>query len=569
MTSRLTPTKDAGFTLVETVIAMAMLSFLLLAALASIEWGTIAAVRSREELRGSRLAQMIHTRLAGMDFYNVFACNSSQPNYGLWSSFQEVKALQELHNSLQSAGFTHFSIDVTFMRRDSSDSNSNGLISDLIPFQDANNDRVDDFDPNIRFFDQNGDGDFYDSYMVGSRRVAEQPDTHIKLLTVKIWKGNQTVAIKQGELLSAEQFSGIENPSSEAALQLNITSPENGAVLYRLITSTQISANNLTISKSYPPTTVAYRVDSASSLRLQGDTEPAATVNIRLGLPSNPTRESFSSDFVGNFDAVLMMVTGDLVEGTNILYGQTIKSTLSSPFAEKQYVYDFTPPAITNQTPPGAAKTLSPYVGCTLLDGVGSTTTVSGISQDVISFFNGASTVPYTYDPTTGRLAWLDPDTLLPPVLTDGNTYTVTAEGGDKAFYKVKRTWSFTVAPDNPDNSAPSLSNRTPIGVNAPTLPMIGCRVSDNQSGVIPASIVLTVDGTVVVSSAATPVLGRYYDASTGQVSYVPAVPFAPGTTHTVTIHAEHWAANPAAPDKRYLDPLYDPNAGWTFVVAP
>ncbi|HOW26879.1 MAG TPA: prepilin-type N-terminal cleavage/methylation domain-containing protein [Elusimicrobiota bacterium] len=560
---------SAGFSLVETMIAIAMLGFLILAVLATAEKGMTSAVKSREQLRGSRLAQMIYSRLTTIDFYQVFACNSSQANYGLWSAYPERATLSDIQTAVKNAGFTHFTIDVTFMRRDAADSNGNGMVSDLVPFTDSNNDLVDDFDPNIKYYQSNADGDYYDTYMVGTRKIAEQPDTHIKMLVIKIWKGAQTVAIKQGELLSAEQFSGVENPSSEASLQLNIITPENGAYLYRMTTTQQTNSHNLVISKTYPSEVVAYRADATSPLRLVGETEPVATVSFYLGAPGGTVIDSLTTSMLGTFDYQSALLTNALVEGTNKFYGRTTKSTLSSPYALKQYVLDIKPPVISGKAPITTAKSRAPFVGCTFLDSGVSTDTISGICEDVLTFKSNGSTVNYRYDAESGLLVWVDSATLCPPILTEGTTYTIIVEGGDKAMYKATATWTFRVDIDDTDNSAPSVSNRTPLGAHASAMPVISCRVQDNQSGVIPNSISMTVDGVVVVSSITTPVLGTHYNASTGEVYYVPDVSYAAGTTHTVTIHAEHWATDPPDPDKRYLDPAYDVNASWSFTVEP
>ena len=77
----------------------------------------------------------------------------------------------------------------------------------------------------------------------------------------------------------------------------------------------------------------------------------------------------------------------------------------------------------------------------------------------------------------------------------------------------------------------------------APALPEISAKVFDNQSGIIPSSIVLKLDGSAVVDSTN---LGSHYDAGTDRVYYTPASAFASGTSHTVELTASHWATDPA-----------------------
>ena len=87
------------------------------------------------------------------------------------------------------------------MRRDSSDSNGDALTSDLVPFTDANADLIDDYDANVRYFDQTADGTYWQTYVSGGRTVAEQPDTHVKRVTLDVYRANRLVC-SQTELLS-------------------------------------------------------------------------------------------------------------------------------------------------------------------------------------------------------------------------------------------------------------------------------------------------------------------------------------------------------------------------------
>jgi hypothetical protein len=181
--------------------------------------------------------------------------------------------------------------------------------------------------------------------------------------------------------------------------------------------------------------------------------------------------------------------------------------------------------------------TRQPFVSATLTDPVSSSSAAaSGICQSVVSMAVNGASVGYSYSASSGTVVWIDTATQSSPILADG-TYSVSVEGGDYAGYKTSATWTFTVSVPSTDNSAPSISNKTPIGSASSDLPVISVRVFDNQSGIDPASIAMTVDAAPVSAT---------YDPGTGTVSFVPAAAFSPASFHAVTIAASHWATNPS-----------------------
>lgn len=559
---------EAGLSLIELSLSMAVMGFLVMGTVLAFQWGLRASLGARQQMAGNNLLQSIHTRLLNMDFYNVFSVNSSSPNFGLWAAYPEKTALTTLWQSAQNVGFTGFAIDVAFMRRDLSDANGNGLTTDLVPFTDANHDGVDDFDPNLRYFDQNADGDFYDRY--GPTNLPEQPDTHIKKLDIVLYKGAAAVASRKGDLLSLEQFSGSESASSEAAFALRVDAPDNSAVLYRAVTPAQTAALNLPVAKSFPASPAAVRADAGAALVFTGHTEPSATVKLYLNNASTGTAlDSAVSDLNGDFNFTAPALTALLVEGHNRIYALTAKGSGFSPYVIKDLILDGTPPVFSAATPTGTVKTRSPYVGLLFKDATTATTTVSGVSADVLTFVAAGATVAFRYDAANGKLAWQDASTYLPPTLADGDDVTVRVEGGDNAHYKSTQTWTFHVDIDDTDDTPPVVSARQPLGAGASPLPTISCRLADPESGVVPQSLVLTVDGTVVLSTATARPLGLGYDAETGTLSYTPAAPYAAGSFHTVRVHAEHWAETPADPAHRALDAATNPSAEWSFTCAP
>ncbi|MBL0349903.1 MAG: carboxypeptidase regulatory-like domain-containing protein [Elusimicrobia bacterium] len=559
---------DAGLSLIELSLSMAVMGFLVMGTVLAFQWGLRASLSARRQMAGNNLLQSIHTRLLNMDFYNVFAVNTNNPNFGLWAAYPERTALTTLLQSAQNVGFTGFTIDVTFMRRDLSDANGNGLTTDLVPFADANGDGVDDFDPNIRFYDQNGDGDFYDRY--GPANIPEQPDTHIKKLDIVLFKGNAAVASRKDDLLSLEQFSGTESASSEAAFSLRVDNPDNTAILYRALTPAQTNALNLPIAKSFPVAPTALRADAGAALVFTGHTEPSATVQLHLTNASTGTAlDSTVTDTNGDFNFSAPNLTGQLVEGRNRIYALTVKGSGFSPYVIKELVLDGTPPAFTGAAPTGTVKTRSPHVGILFRDATTATTTVSGIAADALTFVAAGTTVAHRFEAATGKLACQDATTYLPPTFADGENVTVRVEGGDNAHYKSSHTWTFHVDIDDNDDTPPVVLARQPLGAGASTIPTIACRLADPDSGIVPRSLVLTVDGTVVLSSSTALPLGLGYDAESGTLSYTPTVPYAAGSFHTVRVHADHWAETPAAAANRTLDPATDPAAEWSFTCAP
>ncbi|MHB9156067.1 MAG: hypothetical protein ACYC5N_10345, partial [Endomicrobiales bacterium] len=443
-------------------------------------------------------------------------------------------------NAIRASGFSHFTVDVTFMRRDISDANANGLTADLIAFTDTNGDRIDDYDASIRHFDQNGDGDYKDTYSSGGRIIAEEPDTHLKEVTVKLWKGGRVVA-QQSELVSVEQLSGIESMASGAILRLFIAEPANDTYLYNLDTSARAASFGLTLSRPFPADNVPVRADMGSPLFLSGETDPLAIVHLYMNSTATEL-DSANADMTGLFGFYTTPTTIALVEGKNSIWARATKDTNLSPFTVRDVVLDLNPPAITALQPVGTVYDRAPRVSAVLSDAGISTDTVSGICPQVITLKQGTEIVAHEYHQDTGEVVWIDSATLLPVTLSTGS-YSMTLEGADNAHYKTRQSWDFTVAIEDPDHSAPAISNKSPIGSCNTELPDIQVRVFDNQSGVDPARIELRFDGVVVVNASN---IGAHYNASTGYITYTPAVPLANGSFHTAEVSASHWATSPA-----------------------
>lgn len=531
--------KPAGSVLLETLLALVILCVAGLAVIALLQRALIATFKAREEMTCSRLADSGINRLKNMDFYNVFPADSARADYGgLHPSYPYMAVLDGIKAMLASAKFDRFTTSVVYMRRDSSDANHNGMTDDLIAFQDDGH-GCDVNAPSLCFYDQNGDGDFYETFSSGTRLVSETPDTHLKQVTLSVYRRNRLVCSRTS-LLSLEQFSGQIDPDSEALLSLLVSTPSNGAYLYSTDSPGLAGAQALPISSAYPVSVARLEADGSRALALAGQTEPLASVTFSVN--GGAILAAVPADVTGAFGDAPAAVTAALVEGENILQAQAVKGSLTSPLAQQQVLLDLAAPSISAPTPVGAAATYAPYVAATLLDPGVSTTTTSGVCPDVTVMELDGSTVPFRYDAVSGLAVALDSSTGSAPVLSSG-THTAYVETGDYAGYKTTATWTFTVAVPDVDNSAPSVSNKSPIGTASSSLPAISVRVFDNQSGIVPSSIVLTFDGATVVDASS---VGAAYDPATGTVSWTPPAPLAAGSFHTVGIAVSHWASSPA-----------------------
>lgn len=542
---------ERGSLLLETVLAMFIMSVSGLVLISFVQKTVLVSFKAREQATCSRMVQSVFSRIKNIDFYYVFNADSAQANNGIQAGYPYQAVLNGASQTLADSRFDRFTIDIDFVRRDFSDANSNGLTSDLIDFTDANSDLIDDYDPNIKFNDQNGDLDYWDTYTSGGRTVAEQPDTHIKRVTLKIYRRDR-IACTQTELVSLEQFSGEPNPSSEAILRLLLSAPVNSSYLYSMDTAQQQDAVNLAISKSYPAEVAQYRADTTTWLDLAGETDPLSTVRFYVG--SSGELANTDANAVGDFTTNPSAVSAAFVEGGNTLQAQSTKDAYTSPITQRTLIKDINPPTASGATPTGTIATFSPYVAVTLTDAGTSTTTTSGICPDVITMTVEGSEVTTSFN--DGVLVWIDSTTQASPVLSTGTSYNVVVEAGDYAGYKISTNWSFTLDVPVTDNSAPSISNKTPIGMAGSTLPEIGAKIQDNQSGIDPSSILLKIDGVIVVNSSN---ISTYYDAATEQLTYTPAASYVSASVHTVEVTASHWATSPA--DKvTVVD-------SWTFMV--
>lgn len=543
-----------GVGLIELMIAIAILGIIVVTLAEVLEFTAITSTKSREQTYAANISQRFFTRLNNIPYPYIFSCDSSSPSYRLTGTFGPVTnqvtpypymaVFRELDSLLRANKFDRFTVDVKFMIRDLGDLDSDGQTTDLRYFTDANGDNIDDYDSGLLYFNQNGDGDFLDTY--GTPETTEEPHTRLKEVTLKIYKKGQVV-FQDVQLVSWEKFTGVEGKAAGATLSLVISTPSENSYVYSLGSTAQQDSYSLVLQKPHSSEVVVQRADASVPLRIVGETTPNATLSWKLKTSTDPTIDTCVADVLGSFNCSVSNITNSLDEGTNKLFGQATKDVYYSPWNSVTFIREISVPTIQSQTPSGTVKNKQPLVRAMIADQpVTAGRTVSDIDASVITLFCGTQTVNYQYDLLTDYVTWLDSTTNLPPILSTGS-YTMVLEGGDNAKYNARSTWTFTVDIDFTDHSEPSVSNKVPSGWATSNPPPISCRVFDNQSGIDINSIVMSLDDAVVISSVTGNLLSSYAPLTQqdgGTVSYTPSSSLSSGQ-HKVVIQANHWATNP------------------------
>jgi len=541
-----------GFSLLESLIAISIIGVIAAMTLSFIKTTANITITARQQTYSSRLAARVFKTLEGIPYFYVFDIDSSMPSFGLDASFGSAAAqaspypyienLRSLTKELNKYNFEKWTVSVEYMIRDRSDLNGDGYITDLRAFVDENSDNIDDYDNELKFYDQNSDGDYYDFY--GYPEISESPNTHIKKAIFKIYKDNKVI-FTESNLISREKLSGLPGKASGGRLKLLIKEPSQNSYIYALDTSQQQNAFNLSISKSYPDNIETFRADSSYTLNINGESDPVADITFYLGCATSTINDSTEADITGDFDFYPWNISTNLSEGENILYAQAIKDTNYSPWNERTILYDIVPPQITEASPSGTINSRQPSISAYLTDVPDSPgNKVSDICKDIISLFIDGEEVNFEFNSTTGFIEAIESSTDLPPVLSTG-THTVVLEGGDMAGYKAKSIWTFTCSISDPDSSAPSVALKTPSGTSSENPPEISCKVIDNQSGIDIASIIMLIDGEKIIDSSN--IYSHYAPVDTfngGFVKYTPSEPLSYGE-HTVYIEVSHWADTP------------------------
>lgn len=568
--------KNKGITLVETLLAAALVVFIFAALVVLFQQISRSIVRAKEEIAGDRMNQYILSRLKNIPFWQllprietspwgVFPIDSDRSDFGLAGSFDmppgvnqppspypSLAVLEDIRDKIQEAGFDRFTVEVVFWRRKRA--GESGNVSDLVQFQpDGGTPPRDVYDPQVRFFDQNHDGDFNDVYIstrsfpYNDEWMSEVPSTNLREIRIKIYKNGGLIA-KNNSMINLGQFTGETNVSAEARLRLSINKPvQNGVLHMENAGSVQKAEFELNISSPYPSWVQSNRFDDGGLLSIEGNTEPNAQIHFTR-ISDAESKGYLNSGGGGSFSGTLPSeITSEFAEGENFFVAFTSKSVLRSPYAIQRAVWDKTPPAIADSTPTPASlvRTLSPYVGARIFDVESATDIVSGLCPYVTRLEVDGANVPFKYDSKTGWVYWIDEGTGLPPVLSSHTagvsprTYNVWLGGGDYAMYKTSASWSFDVGLVEPDSTPPEIGACTFTDNFTIHIP-----IRDDESGINPDSIRIAVDGIDVVDAAN---VKHFWDARRNEVVYIAETTYGGGGSHTVETQAENWLAQQAS----------------------
>jgi type II secretory pathway pseudopilin PulG len=574
---------SAGLSLIEVVVAIAMLGIIGLGVVQMMSQVTKAGVMARNRVSCPRTLDSSFAQLKNMNFFAVFPVYSSATKYGLTLSASPfpypTTGYMNIQVVVSSAGYSYYNTAVTYMRRDTSDANNNGYTNDLTPIVTTGTPGTagscDKYDPNVCWMNPNADTHYpYGTYADAAtgNTASEVPNTHLKMVTVNIYDMKHNLACTRTELISLEQLTGMPNADSEAFLKIDVDTPTNGGYIYADTTTAQISARGLVFASTYSPTETAvqYRADSAVALTVGGTADPSDTIDLTVGNFS-PVVDTLSADFSGNFSGGSSLVTAKLVEGINTLNFRAVNGSFNSPWTSMQLIYDIKAPVSSTPTPTSTSgvvqsgqsgtatglRTLSPYVSLTLKDNGYSTTTTSGIDPNVTAMFYstyatgnvfaaGSRINGTSFNSVTGVIVALSSSSL-PPIISssdaNGNpiTYTLGVEFGDYAGYKSSATWQFVLAPVI-NAALPIMTIIAPLNgaVGTGPTPLIRGQVFDGNSGINPYSITLSVTQLGTVCSNQIGNLSSCYDQTTGYVSYTSTTPLV--GTQSVTLNVRNWA---------------------------
>ena len=474
--------------------------------------------------------------------------DSDYTHYGLYSTYPYLASLNAINSDCEDAGFTRFTVDVVFMRRDISDIDGDGKISDLVEFTDEDGDLIDDFDEDVLYQDvandlgtgdpasPDPDGDYWDTYTItldGKNFTAsEEPNTHLKKIRVRVYRDSVVFAELSG-LISPERFSGEANPASGASLTISVTSPANNSFIYDPA-NPAFNASSLSTATTYP----------LSPLTVAGKSAPSATVTVYYG-DKTTVADTNSTEIDGTFSFSAGGVSGSLIEGANTLYAKTTKGgSTKSPYTIRNVIYDIKAPNITNSSPPASTTVTSPtpFISAMFSDTpVTSDREVAGVDTETIKFALNGVDIAFMFMEATGEAYVINDTTGLLPFLENG-TYTVSLSVDDQAHYQAKKEWDFIVSYDLNDSTIPIITNNTPSVSTGLTNPTISTQIFDAESGINLNTVRMSVDGESVADS--TNIL-NYFRPSNGTISYTPITNLEDGSIHTVTVSAANWAVPP------------------------
>ncbi|MBK8576405.1 MAG: hypothetical protein IPN90_12250 [Elusimicrobia bacterium] len=466
------------------------------------------------------------------------------------NGYKNAAILAEIQNSVQQAKFSYFQLNVSFLRRDRAATRTAGQVGNIIPFEDmppdvaqpfnlyTPGDGVDDSDYFLRYQDINKDGDYFDKFWVVQiipppgvppptcfdpiyhpflfpctsknppggvkpdnfpETITEMPDTRLKQVSLKIFDKENKAVVTEGWVMAEKSLSGISADDWESDLTMRVESPLPPAILYSAWTKPQKDSLALPIKNAYPADTKTIRADRGQNLNMKGLGVAMGDLlvsNAPADLPRFPIERGLI-DVNGNFSFALPTLTAALREGNNTLGAMATKGPFQSPLWTVSLVYDLRPPLFGRPQPPDGStvKTLSPFIGIGFDDDRNAGVTVAGIEEAVFHVSTGPAIgdpTSFLYDDgwTNYHSTWVvvaDRRTGLLRPLPEG-LITVYVEGGDRAKYKAKKSWTFTIDIKRKDKTPPTVTNLAgapdSCDVTPGLRPFITCIMDDPKSGV-------------------------------------------------------------------------------------
>ncbi|MFH1283767.1 MAG: prepilin-type N-terminal cleavage/methylation domain-containing protein [bacterium] len=544
-----------GFSLVELMVAIAVCSIVLAAICVGMRQSAVSTVKAKEHIAGGRIINSIFIQLKNINFYSIYDFDSNMPKFGhagdsyngLNEPYPYLGVLEYIRNNVINAGFDRFTVEVVYKRRD----NSAG-IKKLVQFTDNDSDGIDDEDADIRYHDQNNDGDYWDMYLNGGIMFSELPDTHVKDVRVLLFKQGKVV-FEESQLITMEGLKGKSNIENPTHLMLVVYEPTDDSYLYNLDNGRE-SAYNLSIDKPYPDYISSFRADSGHYLTISGKTAPNANVYFYVNEEALFTGMCTADSIAGMFEAAFSAFNDRLIEGMNTIKVKAVKNAFTSPLQIIYVIYDLNPPIIGENSPLDLSevKTLYPRVGALINDVGISTTNVSGICLDVLALKVNGNIVKHFYDQDLQEIFWIS-DSNKFVELNNGESYSIELQIGDYAKYKAIGNWEFNTNIDEADATPPIITDKEPTGIVGDPFPTIKARIYDDESGINANSIVLQVNGLLCVNQDN---IIYHYNNTTQMFSYKSQNMLSSGTSCTVQLKCKNNSNDPETAE-----------ATWTFTV--
>lgn len=322
--------RKTGFTLTEVLVAVLVASLCFLALTRGIQFSAKNVLTSRQNTTASQLAESIYTMLLNQNFHHVVTVDSNKktptnfiPSLGNpclkpydpssyladWTKHPLKDVLQAASIKTRDMGFSHFTMNVTYLVLDRSDNRQpNGRMSDYTAWTDKNAPFCeDDWDPTLKANDNNGDGDLDDiAYDSRNREIPELPGVQLKLLEINIFNKRNARVVRYENIINRDQFSGGKGIASRR-LAFDIAHYKDGAWFHQRSPALDwhvSQGRKLKYGSAYLGNT-AYRVDTFNPW------------NADCGV-ANPGGDENYDNSCGNADGFKMHFIGSTEPGVTI-----------------------------------------------------------------------------------------------------------------------------------------------------------------------------------------------------------------------------------------------------------